>query len=57
MNGTDSIGSHEYMTNVSGALDEGRLVRKAYEDQEDLPVTFEIPVYNNMPDSKCKLPE
>ena len=45
------------MTNVSGALDEGRLVRKAYEDQEDLPVTFEIPVYNNMPDSKCKLPE
>lgn len=57
MNGSDSIGTHEYMTNVSGALDEGRLVRKAYEDQEDLPVTFEIPVYDDMPDSKCELPD
>ncbi|MBQ9016387.1 MAG: glucosaminidase domain-containing protein [Firmicutes bacterium] len=57
MNGAGSIGSHEYMTNVSGALDEGRLVRKAYEGQSDLPVTFEIPVYDNMPEKLCKLPE
>ncbi|MBQ9060136.1 MAG: glucosaminidase domain-containing protein, partial [Firmicutes bacterium] len=57
MNGADSIGSHEYMTNVSGALDEGRLVRKAYEDQDDLPVTFQIPVYDDMPDKKCQLPD
>ena len=57
MNGSDSIGSHEYMTNVSGAVDEGRLVRKAYEDQGDLPVTFEIPVYEDMPEKKCQLPD
>lgn len=55
MNGPDNVGSHEYMTNIEAAADEGKLVRKAYENS-DLPATFEIPVYDNMPDDTCDLP-
>ena len=57
MNGADSIGSHEYMTNVAGAAEEGLLVKQAYEDFGDLPVVFEIPVYSHMPKKACNLPE
>lgn len=55
MNGEGELGEHQYMTNVAGALGEGQLVRKAYEGT-DLPVVFEIPVYENMPEETCKLP-
>lgn len=56
MNGEDSVGDHQYMTNVSGALGEGKLVKMAYEENQDLPCIFQIPIFENMPKKVCKLP-
>lgn len=56
-NGADQIGEHQYMTNVDGANDEGKLVRKAYENYPDMSATFEIPVFEDMPEETCQLPQ
>lgn len=56
MNGVDSIGEHQYMTNVQGAADEGKLLSRAYESS-DVSATFVIPVYQDMPEKACELPE
>lgn len=49
--------SNQYMTNVSGAHSEGRLLAKAYsEDVRAGRLIFSIPVYNNMPASACPRP-
>ncbi len=42
---------HQYMTNVQGAAGEGAKLGQAYsEELKKMPLIFEIPVYNNMPD-------
>lgn len=55
-NGTSNLATHQYMTNVQGAAGEGSLVRKAFGSDSNSAVTFEIPVYNSMPNSICPLP-
>lgn len=55
-NGYNKIGSHQYMTNVSGAYSEGALLKKAFPANYNEPVVFEIPVYSSMPASACPLP-
>lgn len=48
---------HQYMTNVPAAASEGAKVASAYNDQiKATALTFKIPVYNNMPDTKCPMP-
>ena len=55
-NGLSTVATHQYMTNVQGAAGEGTLVRKAFGSDSSSAVTFEIPVYNSMPSSICRLP-
>lgn len=55
-NGLSKVGTHQYMTNVAGAASEGSIVKRAYSSNDNYPVVFEIPVYNNMPASACCLP-
>ncbi len=56
MNGSDKIGSHQYMTNVQGAYGEAVQLRKAFPDNYNKALTFIIPVYDSMPDNACDLP-
>jgi len=56
MNGTDKIGSHQYMTNVQGAYGEAQQLKKAFPDNYSKALTFIIPVYDSMPVSPCDLP-
>lgn len=44
--------SHQYMTNVAGALSEGRTLYRSFVETEaiDSPCTFRIPVYSGMPE-------
>lgn len=46
---TDSLFSHQYMTNVMAAFSEGSTISKAYSDK-DAAFVFRIPVYENMPE-------
>ncbi len=55
-NGINSVGTHQYMTNVAGAASEGSIVKRAYSSNDNYPVIFEIPVYSGMPSSACQLP-
>lgn len=55
-NGYSNVGTHQYMTNVSGAYSEGALVKGAYNSNSDYPIVFELPVYNSMPSTACPLP-
>lgn len=55
MNGTSKVATHEYMTNISGADSEGRLLAMAYNDNSDSALVFNIPVYKNMP-ARAKKP-
>ena len=50
---------HQYMTNVQAPYSEGRTTRTAYNNMGVLSdaMIFYIPVYNNMPESACKLPD
>lgn len=56
MNGLDRVPTHQYMTNVSGAESEGKILRYAYEKNDNYPITFYIPVYNSMPSKACPKP-
>lgn len=47
---TNSLYSHQYMTNVQAAISEGQSMEKAYTDKNQAFV-FRIPVYQNMPQS------
>lgn len=48
---------HQYMTNVQGAAEEGRKMGEAYsEELKAQALSFEIPVYENMPADACPLP-
>ena len=46
----DKLFTHQYMTNVEGAISEGKSVAGAYSDKTQAFV-FEIPVYLNMPEA------
>ena len=56
MNGAYNVATHEYMTNVRGADQEGKLLAYAYRNNSNYPIKFYIPVYQNMPTSACQLP-
>ena len=47
-----AVGTHQYMSNVSGAISEGQNVGKGYTDKTQA-FNFVIPVYTNMPQSAC----
>ncbi len=46
---------HQYMANVQAAESEGRTMGNAYSNKEQAYV-FRIPVYTNMPENACALP-
>ncbi len=46
-NGLSKVGTHQYMTNVSGAVQEAANLKKGYNLNSAL--SFSIPVYSNMP--------
>ena len=56
MNGQSSVGTGQYMTNVQGAESEAAALRNGYAASLDEPMTFIIPVYNNMPKNACPMP-
>lgn len=56
MNGLSAVATHQYMTNTSGGASEGSILRYAYEANDDYPIVFYIPVYNNMPSKACAKP-
>lgn len=49
---------HQYMQNLLAADNEGKSVKKGYENMGVLnnSFVFRVPVYNNMPASACKMP-
>lgn len=52
-----NIYGHQYMTNVQGAISEGRHVAGAYDgNARNAALVFKIPVYNNMPETACTKP-
>ncbi len=55
-NGASRIGVHQYMTKVSAAAEEGRILRKGFKENMSYAAVIEIPIYNNMPSSPVKLP-
>ena len=48
---------HQYMANVEAPYSEGIRVYRGYEELETTPVVFSIPVYLNMPEEACGIPE
>ena len=54
----DELYTHQYMTNIRGANDEGQEMGKEYKENGliDLPFEFTIPVYENMPIEKAPRP-
>lgn len=49
--------THQYMTNLEAAYTEGKKIASAYADMEEMPTVFSIPVYKNMPEEPCAMPE
>lgn len=47
---------HQYMTNIQGAASEAERLSKAYGSVKDSALEFQIPVYNNMPETACAAP-
>ena len=48
---------HQYMTNVQGAISEGRHIAEAYDSNaRQSALVFKIPVYKNMPETACIKP-
>lgn len=56
MNGEANVGQGQYMTNVQGAESEAAALRNGYISVLDSPMTFLIPVYNDMPAAACTVP-
>ncbi|MCI8514308.1 MAG: SH3 domain-containing protein [Lachnospiraceae bacterium] len=49
--------THQYMTNVQGASTEANVMARGYDEvMRDAPLTFAIPVYENMPESATVRP-
>ncbi len=54
----ENLYKHQYMTNVQAAASEGAKLEEAYSSQlKQLALEFKIPVYKNMPESPCPLPD
>ena len=52
-----NIYGHQYMTNVQGAISEGKHVAEGYdENARKAAIVFKIPVYQNMPATPCAKP-
>ena len=54
----DELYTHQYMTNIRAANDEGKNIGDDYKENGliDLPFEFTIPVYENMPQEPCPRP-
>ncbi len=48
--------NHQYMTNIKGAFAEASKLTSAYEEFSDTNYTFNIPIFDNMPESACPKP-
>lgn len=48
--------SHQYMTNIQGADTEAKFLSRAYASLMDTKLIFNIPIYNNMPETPYALP-
>lgn len=55
-NSYDSIYVHQYMQNLQAAYGESMSMKKGHTNY-NTPITFIIPVYDNMPDNKCASPD
>ncbi len=50
--------SHQYMTNVEAAYSEAIKTKKAYDEMlNKTPILFSIPVYEDMPEAACAVPQ
>ena len=56
MNGMSNVGTGQYMTAIYGAATEGKMMAEGYQGLLNGGISFEIPVYENMPASACPLP-
>lgn len=46
---------HQYMQNVQAPMSESSKIKQAYAKISEMPLTFSIPVYKNMPASACQM--
>lgn len=49
----NTIGTHQYMTNIQGAESEAMLLKNGYGSLQDEAIVFTIPVFKDMPSSTC----
>ncbi|MBR6443853.1 MAG: SH3 domain-containing protein [Firmicutes bacterium] len=56
MNGDSYLPKHQYSTAVFAAQSEGKILKRAYQDSDDYPMIFYVPVYKDMPSEKCRYP-
>ena len=58
-NGTYKLYTHQYMQNISAPTTEAQSIKKLYQNAKalDSPFVFKIPVYENMPQEVCGIPE
>lgn len=59
INRSSGLYTHQYYTNVQGAVSEARIAKNAYDacNMTNDVMVFYIPYYDNMPASPCPLPE
>lgn len=55
VNSYSGLYGHQYMANVQAAISEGKTMGNGYTDKSQAFV-FRIPVYKNMPDTVCTMP-
>ncbi|WMJ89633.1 SH3 domain-containing protein [Anaerocolumna sp. MB42-C2] len=53
----NSTYSHQYMSNIEAPNAESKKTFAAYSVMSEIPIAFSIPVYENMPDEPCPMPE
>lgn len=56
LNGEDAVGTMQYMTSIYGASVEGAVLSSSSEAIKENQITFDIPVYENMPENICPEP-
>lgn len=57
--GEHALYTHQYMQNISAPVSEAKSIRNLYRDAGALesPFVFKIPVYENMPETACAMPQ
>jgi beta-N-acetylglucosaminidase len=53
----DGLYWHQYMTSTQAPVSEAIRLKVAYENLTDLPLSFKIPVYLNMPEQRVETPQ